>query len=755
MNRIQLLVSTSLLGCAVIAQPVFAQNASVQGNPSAIGQAPNNAPALQEVTVTAERRTSTVQRTAASISVRSGRDMLLQGRYQLRDILEDVPGVVGGAASSTNTSPGSGTDNPATGLIIRGVQSNTGTPGSITSTAAAAAIYVDDVYNGVGSSYDIDRVEVLRGPQGTLYGRSATAGVVAIHTYDPNTRRVSAEATVEIGNYDLRHYTGDVNLPLIQGKLAVRVSGNLYERNGYYSADGDARSNSDFRAKALYTPTDNFSALLGYAQEYNVTHTGGVSINQVNSPTNFTYTPQAVAPGKNNFHQYWGNFNLNLGPVAITYIPAYRTWYENTDLFLRGPYNANQTVYTPNDTFLTQEVRIRNSDGAAKLTWQAGFMYYDNTLSNVDNQYHLDPLLPPPGAPPGIPPIPPGYQFQSASHKSTTAEGGFAEATYAFSPADRLTAGVRYDHTQVLNTESYSVLGGPPSTLTGNQGLRNYNNFTYKVRLEHDLTPRNLLYAAIATGFSPGDITLTTKNNQPTVETLQSETLTAYEAGSKNRFLDNRLQVNGDVYYNDYSGYQVGVNSTPQTLAAPNFIIVAAPMKSYGAEFEVQARPTADDTVSFNASYTNARYGSFGQYEFLFSKSVVPGVAPFQGSVNYTHTIPIGTATLLLHGNVHFFTAHDTSSISQLEQAYGGEPYVHVPSEAIGDFDATLLLGPSSNYSITAYVRNVADTRFVPDGWAVGSVSPSPVAGGPPVVLDAGSALSDPRTFGMILDVKY
>ena len=746
MNKMHLLVSTSLLGFAALVQPAFAQGAAAPATTQAAAN-----PALKEVVVTAERRTSTVQRTAASISVRSGRDMLTQGRYQLKDILEDVPGVVGGAASSANTSPGSGTDNPATGLTIRGVQSNAGAPGSITTTAAAAAIYVDDIYNGIGSSYDIDRVEVLRGPQGTLYGRSATSGVVAIHTGEPNTHRVSAEASVEFGDYDLRHFAGSVNVPIIQDKLAVRVSGNLYKRDGYYSDDGDARSNSDLRVKALYTPTDNISALLGYAQEYNVTHTGGVSIGQVGSPTYFTYTPQAVAQGKNNFHQYWGNFNLDLGPAAITYIPAYRTWYENAVLLLRGQYDANQTVYTPNDSFLTQELRIRSTDSGSKFTWQAGFLYYDNKLTNVDNQYHLNPL---PG-PPGVPPIPPGYQFQSASNKSTIAEGGFAEGTYALTPADHLTAGIRYDHTQVLNTETYSVLGGPPKSLTGNQGLRNFNNFTYKVRLEHDLTPRNKLYASIATGFSPGDITLTTENGQPTVETLQAETLTAYEAGSKNRFLDNRLQVNGDVYYNNYGGYQVGINSTPQTLAAPNFIIVAAPMKSYGAELEVQARPTTNDSISFNASYTNARYGSFGQYQFLFSKSVVPGVAPFQGSVSYTHTIPLGAASLLLHGDVHFFTGHDTSPISVLEQANGGEPYVHVGAQAIGDFDATLLMGPTSNYSITAYVRNVADTRYLPDGWAVGSVTPSGVPGGQPSVLDAGAALSDPRTVGMVLDVKY
>ena len=750
MNRIQLLLSTSLLGCVAVALPAFAQNATVQGSPTATSQASKDAGTLQEVVVTAEHRTSTAQKTAASITVRSGRDMLTQGRYQLKDILEDVPGVTGGAASTVNTSPGSGTDNPATGLVIRGVQSNAGTPGSITSTAAAAAIYVDDVYDGLGGGYDIDRVEVLRGPQGTLYGRSATAGVVAIHTGDPNAARVSAEAAVEFGSYDLRHFTGNVNLPLIQDKLAVRVSGNLYERNGYYTADGDKRTNSDYKVKALYTPTDNFSALLGYAQEYNVTHTGGVSIGQQGSPTDFTYEPQEVAQGKNNFHQYWANFNLNLGPVAITYIPAYRTWYENAIILLRGPYNANQYVYTPNDSFLTQEVRIRSTDSDSKLKWQAGFLYYDNTVSDADSQYHLDPLL----GPPGVPPIPPGYQFQSHTHKSTDAEGGFAEATYAFTPENRLTAGIRYDHTQVLNTEVYSAPNGTGS-LTGNEGLRIFNNFTYKVRLEHDLTPRNLVYAAIATGFSPGDITLTTTmNNQVTPETLQAETLTAYEVGSKNRFLDNRLQLNGDVYYNNYGGYQVGIN-TSTNLAAPNFNIVAAPMKSYGAELEIQARPSAYDMISVNGSYTHANYGSFGQNETLFSKSTVPGVAPFQGSVAYTRTIPIGSTTLMLRGDVHFFTGHDTSSISQLEQANGGEPYVHVPSEAVGDFDATLLLGPSSNYSITAYVRNVANSRFVPDGWAVGSVTPSMTPGGPPSVLAAGSALSDPRTFGMILDVKY
>ena len=743
MNKLHLLVSTSLLGCATLAQPAFAQNAPVQGSASASSQAPDSQ-AIKEVVVTAERRTSTAQHTAASISVRSGRDMLLQGRYQLKDILEDVPGVVGGDASTTGTSFGSGTDNPASGLVIRGVQSNTGAGGGVTSTAAAAAIYVDDVYDGIGGTYDLDRVEVLRGPQGTLYGRSATAGVVAIHTADPNTTRLSAEASVEFGNYDLRHWTGNVNIPLIKDKLAIRVSGNLYERDGYYTADGDARSNADYRVKALYTPTDNFSAMLAYSQEYSLTHSGGLSLSQVpGSPSDIIFQQVAVAQGKNNFHQYWGNFNLNLGPVAITYIPVYRTWYENATVYLRSAlFDANQSINTPNDSFNTQELRIRSADNTARIKWQAGFLYYGNKLSSSDSLFML------PDGP---------YAFQSrTSDKSTNAEGGFAEATYAFKPATRLTVGVRYDHTRVLNVGSYSAFDGPFVPLTPQEGLRNFNNFNYKVRLEQDLTPSNLLYASISTGSSPGDVTQTTDASfHPKIDTLQAETLTAYEIGSKNRLLDNRLQVNGDVYYYDYGGFQTaGVNTTPDTPGTPTFQTIAAPMKSYGAELEVQARPWTNGTLNFNASYTNARYGSFGQYAFLFSSNVVPGVAPFQGSVALDQNFYFGPSTLMLHAEVHYFTGHDTATIPQSYAAAGLEPYVHVPSEAVGNFSATLLPGPTSNYSITAYVRNVADSRFLPDGFGISNYSATRT-GTLTSVSDAGTSLSDPRTFGLILDVKY
>ena len=763
MSKFSLLLSTSLLACFAAATPAFAQDvpaaaetparhpqddaAPASASPAQAarapdGQTPVDGAALQDIIVTAERRFNTAQKTAAAISVRPGAEMLRQGRYELKNILEDVPGVVGGAASTVATSQGSGTDNPAAGLVIRGVQPNSGAGGSATSTSSTAAIYVDDVYNGIGGNYDIDRVEVLRGPQGTLYGRSATSGVVAIQTGAPDASAISMSGTGEVGNFALRHLTGDVNIPIIQDKLAVRASGNLYKRDGYYSAQGGAVSSEAFRVKALFTPTDNFSALIGYAQEFNVTHSGGVSIRQGDSPTDFIYTPQEVGTGRNHFRQYWANFKLDLGPVEVTYIPAVRTWYQNATIVARGTvFNADQTIVTPDDKFVTHELRIHSAPNDSKFSWQTGAMYYRNTLNTVNNLYNLDLGR---------------FLFKDTTDKTTTAAGVFAEGIYAFAPTTRLTAGVRYDYTKVAVTQDYTSVIGTTATLRGEQGVRKFNNVTYKARIEHDLAPRNLVYASISTGFSPGDITLTTGQDfQPVVQTLEAETLTAYEVGSKNRFLNDRLQINGALFYYDYAGYQTAqINLTPENPGNPTFRTITVPLRSYGAELEVQARPWANGTFSLNASYTNARYGDFGIYKTYFSTQKVSGVPPLQGNVAYDHRIPLGgEATLALRGVVRFFTAHDRSRLTQEWADLGAGPYGHVNSQALADFNATLIINPQ--FSITGYVRNLTDNRFLPDGWAIGSVMPSMTPGGPLQVSTDRAALSDPRTFGMIVSFRY
>ncbi|MGA3159536.1 MAG: TonB-dependent receptor plug domain-containing protein [Steroidobacteraceae bacterium] len=228
---------------------------------------------MEEVIVTAERRTSDVQKVGASVAVRSGEELAQQGRVSLAEILEDVPNVTvqQGAATLASTI---GSDNQGGAIIIRGIPSNAIPVGPL-QTIPTTAVYTDGVYEGIGNDYDIDRVEVLRGPQGTLYGRSATTGVVSTYTTDPTLEKYAGDISVEAGDYSLLHYAGAFNLP-IGDMFAVRVSGSHYKHDGYEAPDGmDAIDSDNGRIKILFQPNDKFSLLLGAAVQDNHIGEGG------------------------------------------------------------------------------------------------------------------------------------------------------------------------------------------------------------------------------------------------------------------------------------------------------------------------------------------------------------------------------------------------------------------------------------------------------------------------------------------------
>jgi iron complex outermembrane receptor protein len=610
-----------------------------------------SADTLEEIVVTAERRTEDIQKAGTSVSVRSGEDMLNQGKFSLKSILEDIPGITGGAAFATGGTGGGGTDTPASGLVIRGIPSNSGAGGSTTSTAPAAAIYVDGVYNGVGGGYDIDRVEALRGPQGTLYGRSATAGLVAIHTHNPELDAVGGSATIEAGNYNLRHYTAVLNLPILNDVLGVRVAGNRYQQDGFIDAEAGATQSTDGKVKVLYKPNDDISLLVGVAAQNNVEYSGGRAIgtNDVgDGPQKVKYVNIPVK-GKlsNNFRQYWAELNWNLGFGTLTYQPAFRSWTQDGTLYINGVLGAGaQPLSTPKDDFMTNELRL-SSNPDSKLIWQVGALHYDNKLENSNAVFFT------------VPPSPPGMVFSDAVNKHTEAVGVFAQATYPVAEAWRVTAGLRYDKTKVTQTENYQLgqfLAGPnpppPLLVTGDAGKRTFSNLTYKLRLEHDLSADSLLYASISTGFSPGDVTVAAQcpvsvsATSPCPIELKAETLRSYEIGSKNRFLDDTLQVNGGVFYSKYGAFQsagINVNENP---GPPTFAPLNTPLVSYGVEFETLYKFTAADLLGFNLGWTVSKYvdkpADFAHFvaEDQVTSTSGPGSAapiPFSATLSYQH----------------------------------------------------------------------------------------------------------------------
>lgn len=712
----------ALIGSTVlVGGPVHAQSGATGNGADAI--------ALEEIVVTAERRTQNLQKAPLAVSVREGDDLVAQGRISLDQILEDVP--------SVNWKPNTGavahSDTESTSISIRGIGSNDAT--SYTSVVPAVALYVDGVVGGLGGDYDLERVEILRGPQGTLYGRSATAGVVNIHAKDPNTDSFAAELAGEFGSYDLRRFSAGINLPATD-KFAVRISGQHRSREGYYSPKGEETETNGVRLKALYALNDDLSLVFGVAQEKNLFHSGGEQINVTPSGVNFD-TVAPVGNGDDLRNQYWGKLEWNLGFANLTYLPAVRTYTKNEDRYtILGSNLLTDHHGISRDIFHTQELRLASPAGE-RLSWQSGLFYYDN---QIRNNYDL---------------VVSGGTFASPyalqignKEKQTRNLGVFTEGTYAFDQGTRLTAGIRYDLTrlEIEQLDCSGPVGGPQScvSISGQAGEKKWNNTTFKLRVEHDLAADNLVYGTIASAFLPGDVAIVTgADGNLMISPYLPETLTSYEVGTKNRFWDERLQVNAGVYYYDYGGYQQRIQIGEFQGVALN-AIKNSPARVMGAELEAVLQPSRADRIEFNASYTDANYvDKPADFAAAVSQKSIPGIVPFEATLSYGHDfgLPFGQR-LTLKAEAAYRSALDVGALTPAQAASAViSSLVRQEDVVIGNVYATWRA--SDVIAINAYVRNISDERYKT------LVSTN----GESTSLSA--QLSEPRTAGIVLNVRF
>ena len=762
LRRSILLGSAAGIACSLgsVVVPALASAQTVAAAP-----APSANPSgrvLEEVVVTAERRTSNLQKTAASVTVERGTDLLQRGKYSLASILETVPNVTGGDADGVSTQP-TGNDTPATGITIRGLASNLSITGLTIAGVSAVAVYVDDVYGGIGGDYDLDRVEVLRGPQGTLYGRSATAGLIAIHTNNPDLKNYGGSVALEGGSYGLIHATGTVNIPIVADTLALRIAVNHYQRNAIDAVHGvGADDLSEARAKLLYKPTDNFSVLAGAAMQNKTLYNGGFVAN-LNTPNQYTYSSFQTGSADLKDRQFWAEANLDVGGLRLTYLPSYRTWTQNATVYVAGFGGGTfqQTVVTPHDEFLTQELRLASALDSP-IKWQTGLFYFYNDISsnNLDAWESSG-----------------GLAFHAVAERKTSDTGVFGEATVPVTDKLRLTGGVRYDTTTVTTTEVYTsnanfacntptgpafgCAAGPPGSanaglpendqtvsISGNQGRRQFNNITFKARAEYDLAPDSLLYGMVSTAFLPGDVQVGTGTNGPAVFPYASEQLTAYEIGSKNRFLDQRLQVNLGVFHYEYAGYQASIQTNP--LNPGSALLFSVPLRMTGGELETQYQLTPNDRIGFNLSEVSTAFHNLPpQFSNAVAQSGMWGFSPTTATVLYDHelTLPNGSS-LDFHGEGTWKAAYYVNYLNPSLVAGGGLAWDRQNAFVQGNVSATWTPA-DGNFSVTGYVRNVGNERYKTQ---VGlqqfatPTTPQPIANG---------LQSDPRTLGVVVTAKF
>lgn len=590
--------------------------------------------ASQDIIVTAERRSVSLQRSPLAISALKGDDVVSKGYTSVAQVVQNTPSVVlqgvEGGVSTQSATGGGGAPN----IAIRGL----GTDGP--NKASAVAVYTDGVLIGGGGAffYDVDRVEVLRGPQGTLYGRGATAGSVNIITNDP-TDEWTLSGRLGYGSYNSVNAQLVANAP-ITNDLSFRVAANVLTRDGYFNNGQSGNGEVNSRAKLLYHPSDTFSVLLG-GEYYHADRpdAGTVALSSASpNPTDWETTEPAGGRNKIDYFRIYGRLNWDLGFADLTYQPAFQRNESNAIQYISP---GRVTSQSPFDRTFTQELRLV-SNATGRFHWIGGIFHYKNTY-----RYTLFSASPTTSG--GIA----GYRTTTrrSQYFDQSSVGVFGEADYDISDRVRVTVGGRQNWDEVLHTE-YNLTGCTGDltgcTLGENYFKGKFRKFNWKARLQAQLTDDNLVYASASTGYRPGGSQTNQKYN--------SEGIRALEIGTKNT-IGNWLTINASAFHYKYTGIQM-----PQAYGvfpALSFTIVNVPARFYGGELEITAKPTSHDTLSFAPVFLHGRLaGDYaytdpltGVYSVVATKGKVPPHQPkWSYNASYYHEFDLGEAGTVTAG---------------------------------------------------------------------------------------------------------
>jgi iron complex outermembrane recepter protein len=519
--QVQVLYACASIAALCAAAPALSQAAPVRADdPVASGQDGK----LPDIVVTAEKRPSIAQRTPVAMTVATGAALRANGVTDFNQLANIAP--------TLNIA----TNNANTLITIRGVSSRdyteTGDP--------AVAVSVDNFYLQRAFAlnaalFDIDQVSVLRGPQGTLYGRNATAGAVNIVSAKPDLNRFGINASSEIGNYGEINMQAAVNVPL-SPTLGLRVAGARNTHDGYRDnapmTRGDDQDTTGARVHLLWKPDSNFSALL--TGEY--TRIGGVGAvikdipyADVKADGTLDLGDTGRWPLNNQGYTHIstkavrGTVAYNFGFATLSYFGGFQksSLHRDNDqdggLFANYGFQQNEDVYDQN-----HEIRIASAP-ESRFIWQAGG-YYFHEIDHLNTyfQVHSD----------AAPPID-AYIF---SYRVTSeSKAAFAQVGYKLTDELKVEAGIRYTDDKKSQVGHNRIFGDSVDLDNHYSG----HKITWHAGVNYQVTPRNLIYAKADRGYKAGGYTQ--------INTFGPETITAYEVGSKNRFFDNRLELNLDA----------------------------------------------------------------------------------------------------------------------------------------------------------------------------------------------------------------
>jgi iron complex outermembrane recepter protein len=723
-----------------------------------------NQTSLDEVIVTAQRRSQPLEDVPISVTAISGKDLEGEGVHNLKDLQTLVPSLV---VSNSGV---------FTQLSIRGITSTALGPGIENNIA----VYIDGFYepdsSSLGSDFpNVSDIQVLKGPQGTLYGRNATGGALLINTYEPSDQHPIIEAAVGYGNQDDRRVRTYLGVPITEG-LSFGLGGYYRANQGYIrNIDGSWGSpfrEGEIRAKLKWEPSSNLSFVLGYNYFYKNDPIGSAWTVTAYSPIGLPVGP--LYTNKLDYISQSPNplFTDRLDEATLRAIwkTDFGTFTDHTSYTMEFPYFNDdydgtllQIQQIParfsRYTFLEQiDYEIKP---ISTLVLQAGgFYFHDDSKDNVFVDLLLPPFLP---------------TFGTFEHNVvkmiTTAYAGYLDATWEAIPNLFVNAGVRYSEDKRTVSAYYDYLVPPlPSFTPGYPTLApsttaRFPKTTPSANIRYELAPQTNVYFSYSQGFKSGTFNTVATTTGTLTTPVQPEKVDAYEVGFKTA--QARYHFETAAYYYNYKDLQVNaLGSDPITKQVLVTLKNAATAKIYGAEVSLSAEVTSNFNVRAGVAYTHARYEDFPNGSSNIpvtvggNTSIQAAIQDFSGlriarapdwtaSIGADYSIPLGEGKLVPSLNAYY-----SSEYAPLTEAYNG-PYsiggVKFPNPAGNGnpyyYDASYVLVNTAlnwvqgHYTVGAWCNNVGNKRFEIYNQAS--------------TFGQAATLSSPRTYGVLFSYAY
>jgi iron complex outermembrane receptor protein len=731
-----------------------AAGASAAGAAQAIGAAPADKPGTVEaVVVTARRIAEPLQKTPISITAFTAHDLVVRNVTDLSRIAAYTPNLVfdrgTGDTGSSNTAQ----------IFIRGI----GQSDFLFTTDPGVGVYIDGIYlpTSVGALMNLDdvkQVEVLKGPQGTLFGQNTVGGAINITTRAP-ADRFGGDASVTLGNYATRFFTGTVNLPLASD-LLTSLSFSSQNENGYVKRPSDNSTEGDVdeqvvRGQVLWTPTSDFSLrLIGdYTQEreHAIPEVElGVNTSApvlslwnalVGGPAGTPYTPASISPDPNvdfgtgpNYSDLtvWGvsaTASWRLGNATLKSISSFRR--QDAAFGIDTDHSAVtyvfQTVADRQDQF-SQEFQLLGSAFGDRLNYVFGMTYFH--LSGVDH-YHLD-------IAPGLFPII-GLDINELilTQLDSSSYSGYGHVDYKLTSKLSVSAGLRYSYVHKTLHEDLQLLASDVTKFDVNPS-DNWNALTPQFGLQYQWTPNAMTYVSAARGFKAGGFNGRAATTFIAETPFNPEYVWTYEAGFKTEWFDRRALLNGAAFYSSYTNLQLTTVVPDPTSGGGVAAIVqnAGAARIDGFELDAIAVPVRNLNVNLDVGYLDSKYTSLNpNVQGITLSSKLPKTPKWTVTVgaDYTWLLPRGELTL----------RSDYSFRSTVQEVANNDPLL--VQSGFGVLSANLRYRPAgASWSVSAYGTNITNTRYMTNGLtAFNSLG------------IAGATYGHPREYGARLDFRF